>query len=112
MEPLDGSIRSPIKRISVLLPQPDGPISETNSPGAIWRDTFARAVTCPAPPANVLVRLSIAIIGGVFIVPAWSCILFVANNDEPLGYHDDTVEKQTDQARDDHRSPQVLRSRI
>ena len=31
--PAVGSTRSPITRRSVDLPQPDGPISETNSPG-------------------------------------------------------------------------------
>src|SRR3954447_1983428 len=39
-----GWIRSPMIRSSVDLPQPDGPISETNSPGSISRSISCSAV--------------------------------------------------------------------
>ena len=46
--PRVGWIRSPITRSSVDLPQPDGPISETNSPGCDSRSMSCSAVTFPA----------------------------------------------------------------
>ena len=51
--PADGGVRSPITRSNVDLPQPDGPISETNSPGSIARSISCSAVTLPF--ANVFV---------------------------------------------------------
>ncbi len=43
-----------MRRSSVLLPQPLGPISDTNSPGATVRSTDSRAVTdAPLRPPNV-----------------------------------------------------------
>src|SRR6188472_2113520 len=42
-----GSIRSPMIRSSVDLPQPEGPISETNSPSAISRSIPCSAVVWP-----------------------------------------------------------------
>ena len=51
--PADGSTRSPITRSSVDLPQPDGPISETNSPASTWRSMSCSAVTFPC--GNVFV---------------------------------------------------------
>ena len=43
--PTVGSIRLAIRRSSVDLPQPDGPISDTNSPGATVRSTSTSAST-------------------------------------------------------------------
>ena len=40
-----GAVRSPISRRSVDLPQPDGPMSETNSPWRMVRSTASSAVT-------------------------------------------------------------------
>src|SRR5215212_937881 len=40
-----GSIRWAIRRSSVDLPQPDGPISETNSPGSMMRSMSTSAST-------------------------------------------------------------------
>ena len=45
--PADGVVRSPITRSSVDFPQPDGPISETNSPASIARSISCSAVTLP-----------------------------------------------------------------
>jgi len=45
--PAEGSTRSPITRRSVDLPHPDGPISETNSPGSSARSMSWSAVTFP-----------------------------------------------------------------
>src|SRR5215469_7117380 len=39
-------------RISVLLPQPDGPRSETNSPGSIAKETLSRATILPSSDPN------------------------------------------------------------
>ena len=47
-----GSTRSPMIRSSVDFPHPDGPISETNSPGAISRSMSCSAVT-PVPKTFV-----------------------------------------------------------
>ena len=38
-EPPDGVSRPPIRLSSVVLPEPDGPISATKSPCGIWRFT-------------------------------------------------------------------------
>ena len=43
--PSVGCSRSAMARSSVVLPQPDGPISETNSPGAMARSTSRSACT-------------------------------------------------------------------
>ena len=40
-------------RSSVVLPQPDGPMNETNSPAAICRSTLASASTAPSAVAKV-----------------------------------------------------------
>src|SRR5919204_3214389 len=47
--PAEGSIRSPTIRSSVDLPQPEGPISETNSPGSISR---SMPVSATVPPSK------------------------------------------------------------
>jgi hypothetical protein len=41
--PLDGASSSPMMFSSVLLPEPDGPMMETNSPASTVRLTFSRA---------------------------------------------------------------------
>src|ERR1700737_1823334 len=51
--PLDGCWRSAITRNIVVLPQPDGPIKETNSPSAICRLTSESASTRPSAVSNV-----------------------------------------------------------
>src|SRR5438105_7020623 len=45
--PAVGWIRSPMIRSSVDLPHPDGPISDTNSPGSISRSMPCTAVVSP-----------------------------------------------------------------
>ena len=54
--PADGWIRSPMMRRSVDLPQPDGPISETNSPAWMSSVMSSSAVT---PVRNDFERPSI-----------------------------------------------------
>ena len=44
-----------MSRSSVDLPQPDGPMSETNSPARTDRSTPSRAVTVPGPLPKILV---------------------------------------------------------
>ena len=67
-----GLSRSPISRSRVLLPQPDGPISETNSPGAMVRSMALKASTRSAPdPSNTLPS---AMAATASAVPAWSVI--------------------------------------
>ncbi len=53
-----------MSRSSVVLPQPLGPIMETNSPQPISRFTPARAVNDLSPFPNVFVRLSTATCAG------------------------------------------------
>src|ERR1700676_50378 len=48
-----GCCRSAIRRSIVVLPQPEGPMKETNSPSAISRLTFASASTLPSDVSNV-----------------------------------------------------------
>ena len=48
MAPLVGFSRSATARSSVVLPQPDGPMNETNSPRAIVRVTPLSACTGPS----------------------------------------------------------------
>src|SRR5689334_8184759 len=47
MVPASGRCRLPIMFSSVLLPQPDGPFSATNSPGSIRSDASRTATTRP-----------------------------------------------------------------
>src|SRR6266567_8480636 len=51
--PDDGCWRSATTRNIVVLPQPDGPIKETNSPSAICRLTLDSASTRPSAVSNV-----------------------------------------------------------
>src|SRR5262245_24679557 len=53
MVPLLGCSRSAMMRRSVVLPQPEGPINETNSPGATARSTPASAWTSPSAVSKV-----------------------------------------------------------
>ncbi len=48
MSPLVGVSRSATARSSVVLPQPDGPMKETNSPRATFRLTLLSACTGPS----------------------------------------------------------------
>ena len=52
-----GGVRSVTSRRSVDLPEPDGPISETNSPRAMARSTRSSAWTASGPSPNVLETL-------------------------------------------------------
>ncbi|BDZ64380.1 hypothetical protein GCM10025877_13180 [Agromyces mangrovi Wang et al. 2018] len=52
--PALGSSRSAMRRMSVDLPQPDGPMRETNSPAATSRSMPWRACTTPDRVSNVL----------------------------------------------------------
>ncbi len=56
--PRVGPIRSPMMRSSVLLPQPDGPMSETNSPRRMSRSIPASAVVTTAPPVRKVLSTS------------------------------------------------------
>ena len=51
--PAVGCCRSAITRSIVVLPQPEGPMKETNSPSAICRPTFDSASTLPSAVSNV-----------------------------------------------------------
>src|SRR3569832_471334 len=48
-----GCCKSAITRSIVVLPQPDGPMKETNSPSATWRSTLDKASTRPSAVSNV-----------------------------------------------------------
>src|SRR5580698_4179246 len=52
-EPEVGCCKSAITRSIVVLPQPDGPMKETNSPLAICKLTFDSASTLPSAVSNV-----------------------------------------------------------
>ena len=60
-EPAEASISPATHIIKVLLPQPDGPTIETNSPSAIATSMFSSAVTSPSAVVKVLPRFSIRI---------------------------------------------------
>ena len=100
--PAVGSIRSPITRSSVDLPQPDGPISETNSPGRdLQVDVLERGDIAPRERLRDALdrddrRRSLR-------------RLRRAPHDELLGDHDDEEEDDPEQRRDDVRRPQLLR---
>src|SRR5512139_1956558 len=49
MRPAVGSVKPPIMRRQVVLPEPDGPSSVKNSPASIVRSTPSTARTAPAP---------------------------------------------------------------
>src|SRR5262249_58261 len=51
--PALGRSRSAMTRNSVVLPQPDGPMKETNSPAAIARSTLLSASTLPSAVSKV-----------------------------------------------------------
>src|SRR6266567_2346532 len=52
-DPLDGCCRSAITRNIVVLPHPDGPIKDTNSPSATCRLTSESASTRPSAVSKV-----------------------------------------------------------
>src|SRR6476659_4721707 len=54
IEPDVGASNPAISRSMVVLPQPDGPRSVRNSPGAIERSTLLTPIV---PPSNLLVTL-------------------------------------------------------
>jgi hypothetical protein len=45
--PVDGSMKPDIMRRMVVLPQPDGPRNEKNSPGLMWTVTWSTALKVP-----------------------------------------------------------------
>src|SRR5215469_10496453 len=49
--PSVGRSRQPIRFTSVLLPEPEGPVTATHSPATIENDAWSSAFTCPAWPA-------------------------------------------------------------
>src|SRR6185436_17878342 len=55
--PAVGCSRSAMTRRKVVLPQPDGPMKETNSPFAMSRVTFDNARTSPSLVLKVRLRL-------------------------------------------------------
>src|SRR5262249_10622473 len=56
--PAVGASRSAMARRKVVLPQPEGPMKETNSPFSMVRFTSERAWTGPSPVAKVRLRCS------------------------------------------------------
>ena len=54
-----------MRRSSVLLPQPDGPISETNSPGRIERSMAASACTAFGRPELNVISMPASCTAGV-----------------------------------------------
>src|ERR1700681_1781504 len=71
MLPPLGVSRSAMMRISVVLPQPEGPMSETNSPRPIDKSMSARACTGVSPVEKVRDNpwMSIATGGAGFLSP-------------------------------------------
>src|SRR5262245_64514258 len=55
-EPAVGRSRQPIKCMNVDLPEPEGPVSATNSPGSIESETPRSAGTSTSPTWYVFVR--------------------------------------------------------
>ena len=63
-----------MSRSRVLLPQPEGPMSETNSPGSTVRSMPESATTCPAAASKTLstavtVTASVVITDSVMMRP-------------------------------------------
>ena len=63
--PSVGSSKPPIMRNVVVLPQPDGPSSEKNSPSPMMRSTRSTAVTSPRREWNRLAIPTSSIAGTV-----------------------------------------------
>src|SRR6185369_3104114 len=102
-----------MSRSSVDLPQPDGPMSETNSPGAIERLMSSRAVVRPPAVSKTLLTPEIA----TTLVPG--CPLTSASPEgrvrpaakrEQLQQPDGDEEGQAEQRGGDHRRPELLRT--
>ena len=82
------------------MPQPDGPISETNSPGWSSRSMSWSAVVPPF--AKVLVTFSIVTAAAVLI----RHVLRGGADDEALGQDDGAEEEDPERGGDDVRRPQ------
>ena len=59
-----------LKRVD--LPQPEGPITDTNSPWRTSKETLSRANTGPSDVVKRLETPSTASSGAAMICPAWS----------------------------------------
>src|SRR6476659_2235854 len=116
--PRVGPVRSPMIRSSVDLPQPDGPISETNSPWAMSSEMPSSAVVAGwSPRANTLstparwtTGWSVMRAGLLGRRVGWSGGLRRAAvaEDEPLGGDDQQEEQNPDEGRAADRRPELL----
>lgn len=68
MVPLVGASKPAIIRSTVVLPDPDGPSMEKNSPSAISRSTPATASVRPKDLRRFCNRMAIPSMGGTFLV--------------------------------------------
>src|SRR5919109_216069 len=118
--PVVGWMRSPMTRSSVDFPQPDGPMSDTNSPRAMSRSMPDKAVVTTTPSrANVFSTPDrrTTVVGApvdpasVMRSLARSSALHdrrAAAQDDDLGEADHAEEDDADQRRDEDRRPQLL----
>src|SRR5438445_13638563 len=96
-------------RSRVDFPDPEGPMRETNSPGAILSDTSCSAIVRPAGAANHWVTWSRTIIG---VGLGRSFRLrgrggAAPGDEDTLGSGDDGVQGDPQEGRDQDRGPQV-----
>src|SRR6478672_8653288 len=118
--PRVGPVRSPMIRSSVDLPQPDGPISETNSPRAMSSEIPSSAVvTGWSPRANTLstparwtTGWSVMRAGllGRRLGRSGGLRRAAIAEDEPLGDDDQHEEHDAEQGRAADRRPELLRA--
>src|SRR5204862_7572041 len=104
-----GWMRSPIIRSTVDLPHPDGPISDTNSPGSMARSMSWSATTLPCANCFVSFWISTTLISQPPVGHSRD-VLRGAPHDDLLGADDDEEERDAEQSRDDVRRPEVLRA--
>src|SRR6476619_1904471 len=108
--PAVGRRRSPMSRSSVDLPQPDGPMSETNSPCRMSRSMPRRAVSdCPSGSMNSLSSPATDTTLGVVIGP-----ISAGRRRRPVAQYAEleqpyqAVEGDAEDGGDEDGSPQLL----
>src|SRR5215213_5843904 len=117
--PVVGEVRSPISRRSVDLPQPDGPMSETNSPSRIEKSMSSRAWVRPAAVSKTLLTplISTTALPRASPGPCCTSAVMPASPDggvgtgtkrEELQEPDGDEERQAQERRGEHRRPQLL----
>src|SRR5437763_6699683 len=108
-----GWIRSPTTRSSVDLPHPDGPISDTNSPGSISRSMPCSAVVSPKRCVTSLISTTLMADSpdgrrdDASVVSRH--VLRRAADDEPLSDQHDEEERDAERGRDHVRRPEAGR---